>query len=914
MPNVAKAKDGNVGKNNKGDGKRGRKMRGGGENFKQYCERFVLDNKREFDDAKSFVKDMFNNLYYAIDKIEIKGNWGLTKALKTNVDKVNKRDVLQKILKILKKTDDENDKQKGKDDEEVLDSITPSKKEKTNVKGILGIDGIDNTELISLLNYINLNMKNIITSYTKIKTTDIKKINGLEQFNKKIDFDENQLKTLFKYLLFLKIYKLFSEFADISVVEIISNIQIENAGDKGEGRPARTREGSTDTMENQSSVNGRGWNEGNTKSATNASTPNSDETGNRSSKKVRNQYDEGNTLLLPDKEDTMVSLLNEQKDVANGKISPIANQQIFVDKGNEIWYDIEQKILKVDTTDIDRELTKLMEKKEENQFDELVINMIKDLVINVREEVSNLLDIEDHMLIGIATLIIKIETFITTIAQDKIESEIERYVNTIRTKYNDEPNHLNVIDLIKEAGEKAIKSNNIYIKQLNIYLEFLKQQKGQDDPKRPQPESTDVSDIQQDPSNPHLLEKQNPLNVSRNPSASLRPIQSEDSELFSHIDKLQIDDNNEKKKDTAKSLKENYIYYIKIIKSYLLSNATTYYTNEQYMEKIKGHFDYIIDKAFKILNFDAITHIESELLLLENYNRDYTNRTFEIMRENVNKRYGDNDMTGYSLKTNAFRTITILQTNLNKFNFKCYDLLNVLYMNNKKDKIWTGGGQPRKSQRKEHINNTGAMKKKLTTKDPKANEPTAKKPTKTPKAKEPTKTPKANEPTAKEPTKTPKANEPTAKEPTKTPKANEPTAKEPTKTPKAKEPTKTPKANEPTAKEPTKTPKAKEPTKTPKAKNPTKDPNANEPTAKEPTKTPKPKEPTKTPKIKEPTKTPKQKEPTKTPKQKEPTKTPKAKEPTKTPKQKEPTKTPKQNEPTETPKAKEPKPHKPTKK
>jgi hypothetical protein len=733
---VAKAKDGNVGKNDKGDGKvvvgkRGRKMRGGGENFKQYCEDFVNGKKGEFTEAKSFVKDMFNNLYYAIDKIDIKGKWGLTMVLETNVDKVNRRNALQKILKILKKTDDENDKQKGKDDEEELDSITTSKKEKTNVKGILGIDGINNTELTSLLSYINLNKKNIITSYTKIKNTDIKKINGLDQFNKEIHFDENQLKTLFKYLLFLKIYKLFSEFADISVVDIISNIQIENAGDNGEGRPTRTREGSTDTMENKSLVNGRGWNEGKTKSTTNASTPNSDETGNRSSKKVRNQYDEGNTLLLPDKEDTMVSLLNEQKDVANGKISPIANQQIFVDKGNEIWYDIEKKTFNVDTTNIDSELTKLMEKKEVNQFDELVINMIKNLVINVREAVSNLLDIEDHTLIGIATLIIKIETFITTIVQDKIESEIERYVNTIITNYNDEPNHLNVIDLIKKAGEKAIILNNIYIKQLNIYLEFLKQQKGQDDPKRPQPESTDGSNIQQDPSNPHLLEKQNPLNVSRSHLALLPPLQNKDSELFSLLDTLTINDVNKKKIETANKLKTKYKEDIKYIKN-LLDKQTTYYKEQNYMEIVKKLFDYNIVTAFKILNFDTLTNVDNEILLLENFQRDKTNVIFRDMKIQIQDHFTD----GSDPSKRGLKLINSLQITFNNFNMECYSSLITLIKNNNTYNIWGGkvGGQSRKSQRKEHINNADAMKKV---------------PTKTPKAKEPTKTPKANKPTKK---------------------------------------------------------------------------------------------------------------------------------------------------------------------
>jgi hypothetical protein len=242
---VAKVKDGNVGKKDKGDGKvvvvgkRGRKMRGGGETFKQYCEEFVKVHKGKFDEAKSFVKDMFNNLYYAIYKIDIKGKWG-SSTFVTNAEKVNRRDALQIIFKILKKTND--------DDEEEA--------------AVKGIQGIDNKDLITLLNYININKTLIITSYNKLKIGEPKDIKGLDGFYSAIMIDEDNIKKLFQNILFLKIYKLFSEFKDISAVEIISNIQIEKAGDKGNGLLTRTREGSIDTMENQSSVYDNGWNEG----------------------------------------------------------------------------------------------------------------------------------------------------------------------------------------------------------------------------------------------------------------------------------------------------------------------------------------------------------------------------------------------------------------------------------------------------------------------------------------------------------------------------------------------------------------------------------------------------------------------------------------------------------------------------
>jgi hypothetical protein len=236
---VAKAKDGNVGKNNKGDGKvvvgkRSRKMRGGGETFKQYCEEFVNGKKGEFDEAKRLVKSMFNNLYYAIDKIDIKGKWGVTTALVTNVEKVNRRDALQKILKILKKTNDDDEEEANVSNAHTQVSASTTakaegKKEKAAVKGI---QGIDNKDLKTLLNYININMTSIIASYRKLIIGETKDINGLDAFDSAIMIDEDNIKKLFQNILFLKIYKLFSEFKDISAIEIISNIQIEKAGDK----------------------------------------------------------------------------------------------------------------------------------------------------------------------------------------------------------------------------------------------------------------------------------------------------------------------------------------------------------------------------------------------------------------------------------------------------------------------------------------------------------------------------------------------------------------------------------------------------------------------------------------------------------------------------------------------------------
>jgi len=241
-----------------------------------------------------------------------------------------------------------------------------------------------------------------------------------------------------------------------------------------------------------------------------------------------------------------------------------------------------------------------------------------------------------------------------------------------------------------------------------------------------------------------------------------------------------------------------------IIRRHLVDENNNTKNIQKIYKKLKQFFDYNITKSFEILNFNKITDVREHLLLLENYQRDNTNNFFNIMKKDVNDNYKglDYDISIQEIKRKELATIEFLQKNFNSFNFKCYDLLIILSKNNERENTWTGGGQQRKSQRKEPINNTEAMKKKPT------KEPTAKEPTKDPKPKKPTK-----EPTAKEPIKDPKP-----KKPTKTPKQ-----KEPTKTPKQKEPTKTPKQ-----KEPTKTPKQKEPTKTPKQK----EPKANKPTNK----------------------------------------------------------------------------------
>jgi hypothetical protein len=928
---VAKAKDGNVGKNNKGDGKvvvgkRGRKMRGGSLTFDKYCNTFVSKHTEENKEANTNILEMFNILKTIILKIKFVSQGSI---FTTNTDNTDRKRAIPIIDKII---------------------------------GASKIDDINQDNLKFILKFINTHMKKIIDEFNKV-----------EPFKSTIN--EQTIKKLFQNILFLKIYKLFNEFADISRdITTISNIQIEKAGDKGKEHTNMSKdtpiipttlevgwsndvnteslqqtkqtaadpqqESQTSLLLTTDAVN-KGSNRSETNRRSDISVSNSkpalhlqgtrqpakdlDMTEDKQEKAALTEpiiYDKKKTILEIKKISRLLTkdveykrilqyyeILSDENNDENYVRNIIYNifwktyneaieyfkgdDNIDVIRGFILYLSIEN-IKDIHKSNIDTIKSLSMTDNEKKNIMIQYVNDAKKLSLTYNEKFKVILEKylgylvstsisdeesgEDHNLVEEAKknlmMLIKdntkeaedgsvykkfekirddldednekkkyfkdalnnllfnkintiqdildmrsiqkikeIETFLSSVTDENIIKEVEKYVSVIFSFKGIDSHEKDKMSLtINEVGKELKRLFSIFLPEIEKYIKLLKIQKAQDDPERPQSESTDGSNIQQDPSNPHLLEKQNPLNVSRNSSASLRPIQSEDSELFSQLDKFRINDKNEKKMETAEFLIKFYIFYIKIIKNELLTKASTYYNENKYMEKVKQHFDYIIDKAFKILNFDVITNVEKELLVLERYQLNYTSKTFDEMRRDVNVRYGD-DTTGYTLKTNALTTIALLEKNLNSFNFKCYDLLIVLFRNNKTDKIWKGGGQPRKSQRKEHINNTGAMKKKLTTKDPNANEPTAKKPTKTPKTKKPTKTPKQKEPNAKdpkqkEPTKTPKIKEPKVKKLTKTPKPKEPKAKDP----KANEPiTKTPKIKEPDAKKPTKTPKAKEP-------------------------------------------------------------------------------------------------------
>ena len=498
---VAKAKDGDVGKGDgkKVVGKRSRKMRGGdGGAFGKYCTLFIERNLPNFNNYKIYIKEKFKKIKEIIDaneKNKTKIFGFQTKRFKSDTRKEQEIIITDINLMI---NDSENNKY-------LFDQITPEK-------------------LISVLKYIN-------EDFFLVDRKTTYEDNGI---------NNDILQTLYKNLFFLKIYKLFEEFANISEkTEIRFDIQIatKKEDDIQQDREAVSSQSSIKRSDSeielfQPNVQPNP-NRGNIRlpkvlfptnmqsSLQNTSTQSRGfdtediilQEPYKVEEKLSDTKKRGDMVLFPlatrhttspytgrsensfafsegrgyspvkvneeQKKDDVPSLLNEQKDVINGKKSSIDTNEIVKEKENEIWLKIEEEIDKIDITNIDKkiiELKELAEKDTGMTFNKKVHDMIQNLLSLVKVQVSDLLDIDDPS-VGILSLITKIENFLFTIIQDKIELEIEKYIDSIRINYNEEPNFMEAIDLITEAGEKAIIFNKIYTKQLKIYLEFLKQQK-----------------------------------------------------------------------------------------------------------------------------------------------------------------------------------------------------------------------------------------------------------------------------------------------------------------------------------------------------------------------------------------------------------------------------------------------------
>lgn len=222
---VAKAKDG-VEKKGKEVGKvvvgkRSRKMRGGdGGAFGKYCKLFIEKNLTSFNDYKSYIKEKFKKIKEIIDaneKNKTKIFGFQTKRFKSDTRKEQEIIITDINLMI---NDSENNKY-------LFDKITPEK-------------------LISVLKYINEDfiLVDRKTTYEK---------NGI---------NNDILQTLYKNLFFLKIYKLFEEFANISEkTEISFDIQIATEkgdnGSKGIDRDDSNSSDKSQTGRNKGDVNKR---------------------------------------------------------------------------------------------------------------------------------------------------------------------------------------------------------------------------------------------------------------------------------------------------------------------------------------------------------------------------------------------------------------------------------------------------------------------------------------------------------------------------------------------------------------------------------------------------------------------------------------------------------------------------------
>ena len=748
---VAKAKDG-VEKKGKEVGKvvvgkRSRKMRGGG-NFNDYCNKFIMRYGNKFVNAKKHIIETFEKLKTII------GNFKPVPKLQIqdSDEKRGKKSALEKIERILKKKE---------------------------TKYI--IDAINNDELKDLLAYIS-------TNETKIK--DI--INE--------DEDEDIIDRLCKDILFIKIYKLFTEFLDISTsVTKIYSIQIatKKEDDIQQDREAHTRQSSIKSSGSEITLN-RSEEQLNPNDILNADnvvgnwfdpqTIQDRENEQRITSTKRSKIFTRKSKRFTKKtlQPNRASVIQQKGDLLQGDASRVnvssSHEPIQSESSNPDVSDDESEddfdivggakstlmelILENTKKAKDSSKYKKFEEiknnlNEDDEFEKYIKKVLNDLLFQKINDILDLLDSRDHTKE-------KIEDFLLRVDDETIREETKEYNQYINQSFQEIEKRIkdSKREHINNAKDELIRLFSIFRPEIKNYIQLLGSQT--------EPDDTNGSNISQE--SPVLLGILNPLNSPPSTLTTLPPLKGADSSFSS---KLVINGSNQKKIVVSEKLKERYEKDMLNIDN-ILREKDTYLDQQNIKQRVIVLFQNIIIMAFKILNFKKITEIGKELSILENYTNTSSNLIFSDMNRQVPLYYSNHEKENFTIIKTTTK-INSLQVLFNNFQIFCYDKLNILYKNNETDKIWEAeGGQPQK-------------------------QPTAKEP----KPKEPTKTPKAMK----------LAKEPNAKKPTKTPKpmklAKEPNAKKPTKTPKPKEPTKTPKPKEPKNNKPKepKNNKPKEPTK-----------------------------------------------------------------------------------------------------
>ena len=921
---VAKAKDGNVGNKDKGDevgkvvvGKRSRKMRGGGETFKEYCEEFVKKYTGKSTEFKIFILTTFKSIENIIVDDKTLQTTGPGKSIE------RRRQI--NATKYIKSMTNENNHAPY-----IFDKIT-----------------FEN--LIEVLSYIDGDFKN-----PKRKA-----------FYTKGNITNDILQTLYKNIFFLKIFKLIEEFKLISQKEeITSEITIEKAGDKGNDTKKEHIESLTKSLGTDDDKLGVKNSNGNF--------ANEQENLQESLKKMDISKETLNKEEMIEKSKYVVKILNNSsrfKKIMESYVSAPRNIKTHIEY---MLFDFMPLILENEKEKI---LTKEQIKRQIQTFKEMIkyeeeLNiLLTDFITGNTED-----DFAKKLLLDAYKLMIEILPFLIKISEKHLAFLNSKETKTEPDKKDDKddkvdtsaidagwgstgkPSELDTSRIAKKEEEQANFTDEEDEEEgndLSRYEDFKKKvmqlnKKLQSDIENQQGFYIIINKI----SNPtigkeyltpyyrellYIAEKY--FNIKREIiaifdinskiadinqlrdrlSKSTLKFDSEENELIQKFNKYNVNKNfnDDELREyitlinmlfpSVREMYNNYVDLLDKYKQYIMKRDTT-------GEGRESSFSTTLNKSIfdtkRKSNLEPIQKRDENLLLdsgsglqegKPQFNNTYIsqiNEEFEkcmqVIRElkthsndKIYKEY--EEKANEILKTLILQPIEILEKNYEKgtdfnsiigeYKISVEELSRTAHANIKNDmqeKLLRNAIEDtlQRDIINKIIKKTTKYVKQLTyicnqileaafkanafiiSRGGQSRGNQQKPPKKA------TKPPKPNKPINELATKTPNAKEPKARKPTKTPNAKEPKQKEPTKKP-TKKPTKTLNTKDPKQKEPT-----KKPTKTPKPK---------DPKAKEPTKTPKQKEPTKIPKPKEPNaKEPKQKEPTK-----KPTKTHKPNKPTK---------------------------------
>ena len=729
---VAKAKDGGV---DKGDGKkvgkkddkvvgkvigkvvgkgvvkRSRKMRGGDDNFNNYCNNFIMKYYSVFVNAKVHIIETF-------------------KKLKVQMQDSDEKSALERILK----------------------------KETKYI-----IDAIDNDELTNLLAYISRNEK-------KIK--DI------------INDDEDIIDRLCKDILFIKIYKLFTEFLDISTgVTKIFSIQIatKKEDDIQKDREAHTRQssikdnGSERTLyqpKEQPNPNGifsayeeRGLLQETETNSVYGKWLDRETIKDRQYKQSRrpsNRTLQLNRVSAQQQRDLGVIQENPTSDSEDkediGKIlkDSIADELSKNLLNKEETQAVLEKVYKefINTAEFKR-IEGIKNKLKTNIVQKgVVIRIIDDLITTTYNKVIEIIK-QQNIRDGSIDVLIEIIQGQAKELND-VENIVRQYITSSTMNEEDKK-------LIKDAGELAKITNSIYISILEKHIGFLdnlkpKKIRGDITPEGTEEEEeteildtqdgnqeTDVQQVEHIGIRAFPATSQEALSLSS--SNSLNSLPAITDSVKKSYGKLLKDQYNRIKSELKKKI-DNHIILYKAANDQLI-------TGDERELKIKLKkfiiiaeelFIKSIRKAFEILYEN--NNSEEILVIYENY---APNKAEFI--SNVNSTYKTYLIKYRLIGVRAEEIIAKIFADIIDFgvgfHLFCYNMLKKAFKDEKI--IWSvSGGKLRKQRMNQQKEPTKTHKaNEPPTKKPKANEP-INKPTKIPKQKKPTKDPK---PTAKKPTK-----------------------------------------------------------------------------------------------------------------------------------------------------------------